>query len=162
MNMNRYSNAIAFALIIGLSAGSLPALAQATPAGPPPEMVKARGPLRGIDLSPEQQARLRQIHQETRTQISGVLTPEQRQQTESRSQRWDSSAPREGMLWPRMGMRNLNLSEAQRDQIKTIMERSRSQVQNLLTPEQRQQYEANIQSMRQRWENRKSQPPMPQ
>lgn len=159
MNMNRYGNALAFALMIGLSAGSFPALAQTAPPGPPPEMIKARGPLRGIDLSPDQQASLRQIHQETRTQITGVLTPEQRQQMEARGQRWDSSAPREGMLWPRMGLRNLNLSEAQRDQIKTIMERSRSQVQSLLTPEQRQQYEANVQAMRQRWENRKAQPP---
>lgn len=160
--MRTYINAAALALIFGLSLSSLPALAQGGALTPAPEVIKTRGPLRGIDLSPEQQASLRQIHQETRTQISGVLTPEQRQQMEARGQRWDSSAPREDMLWHRMGLRNLNLSEAQRDQIKTIMERSRSQVQNLLTPEQRQQYEANVQCMRQRCENRKAQPPMPQ
>jgi len=119
----------------------LPALAQWEPV----QKVNRRSLLADLNLTLEQRQRIQQIRQHARAQIQAVLTPEQRQQlsqwrTQNREQR-------------RTIMKNLNLTEAQKVQIRQIHAHTRQQIQAILTPEQRQKIEAR----RQQWQQQRDQ-----
>jgi len=78
---------------------------------------------------------------ERRREEFANLTPEQRQQLrlERREQRGGPGGPGRGSRWAPFA--DLNLTDSQRQQIRTIMENARMQSEAVLTPEQRQQLE---------------------
>lgn len=75
---------------------------------------------------------MRALRQKTKEQIMAVLTPSQRSQL--------ASALQSGQSF-RQAMRSLNLTDAQKQQIRAIRESSRQQRLAILTPEQRAQLE---------------------
>jgi Spy/CpxP family protein refolding chaperone len=80
-----------------------------------------------LNLTSEQEAQLRALQEETRSQMDAVLTPEQRAMLET---------AREQRQRPR-----LNLTTEQREQMQAIREASQAAHDAILTPEQRQQIE---------------------
>ena len=124
------------------------------------------GPLERLNLTDAQRQQLQAIRENSRRQIEAVLTAEQRQQLatrraemerrreefanlmpeqrqqlrrERREQRGGPSGPGRGSRWAPFA--DLNLTDSQRQQIRTIMENARMQSEAVLTPEQRQQLE---------------------
>lgn len=88
-----------------------------------------------LNLTEEQQAQAEQIHADTKTQIRALLTPEQLEV-------WDAFLtdldPDQGIdRAARRALRTqMNLTAAQKDQIRAIRADSREQFQAILTPEQ--------------------------
>lgn len=141
--MSLFAGVVAFSTVFA----PLTINAQPTPplAGQRAGTVKGMGKMAGIELTAEQQAQMEQIRNETRTQIEGVLTPEQRQQWQAATQ---NGQRRRG------AMAALNLSETQRTQIRQIMQSSKERATAVLTPEQRQQIEQRMQQWRQQRQQR--------
>ncbi|MEN9218540.1 MAG: hypothetical protein Q6J33_05990 [Gloeomargarita sp. DG_2_bins_126] len=99
-----------------------------------------------LNLTPEQQQRIQQIRQNARAQMQQVLTPEQRQQLSQ----LQGQPPEQR----RLSLKNLNLTDAQKAQMRQIRANTRQQIEAILTSEQRQQLEAR----RQQWQQRRGQP----
>ncbi|APB32691.1 hypothetical protein GlitD10_0380 [Gloeomargarita lithophora Alchichica-D10] len=106
------------------------------------QQTNRKGPLADLNLTPEQQQRMQQIRQNARTQMQQVLTPEQRQQLSQ----LQGQTPEQR----RTSVKNLNLTDSQKAQMKQIRTSTRQQIETILTPEQRQQLEARRQQSRQR------------
>jgi periplasmic protein CpxP/Spy len=85
-----------------------------------------------LNLTQEQRTQIQAIKQETRSQIEGILTPEQRQQAQTA---WNNN----GGDKPKNGLRNLNLSDEQRTQVREIMRSSKEKMEGVLTDEQKEQ-----------------------
>jgi Spy/CpxP family protein refolding chaperone len=81
-----------------------------------------------LNLSADQQTRMKAIRETTRTQIDGVLTDAQRTQLQSQKGQGRGK-----------GWKSLNLSDDQKARIKTIMEASRRDREAVLTPAQLEQ-----------------------
>jgi protein CpxP len=120
----------------GLAAAALiatPAMIHLTQAQAfPPQAVEA------LDLTPEQQAELETLWDNTRSQVEAVLTPQQQSQLQTSL---ETGTPH------RQAFRELDLSDEQRQAVREIMADSRETGQAILTPEQQQQ-------LRQRMANR--------
>ncbi|MEN9234290.1 MAG: hypothetical protein Q6J74_09380, partial [Gloeomargarita sp. DG02_1_bins_92] len=91
-----------------------------------------------LNLTPEQQQRIQQIRQNARAQMQQVLTPEQRQQLSQ----LQGQPPEQR----RLSLKNLNLTDAQKAQMRQIRANTRQQIEAILTSEQRQQLEARRQA----------------
>ena len=85
-----------------------------------------------LNLTSEQEAQLRALQEETRSQMDAILTPEQREMLET---------AREQRQRPR-----LNLTTEQRQQMQDIREASQAAHDAILTPEQRQQIDEHRQN----------------
>ncbi|MBW4513478.1 MAG: P pilus assembly/Cpx signaling pathway, periplasmic inhibitor/zinc-resistance associated protein [Scytonematopsis contorta HA4267-MV1] len=85
-----------------------------------------------LNLTQEQRTQIEAIKRETRSQIEGILTPEQRQQAQTA---WNNN----GGDKPKNGLRNLNLSDEQRTQVREIMRSSKEKMEAVLTDEQKEQ-----------------------
>ncbi len=109
----------------------------------------ARG-MQRLNLTDTQKAQMQAIKTNTRSQIEGILTAEQRATLQAAK-----NAP-QGQRGQR-GWANLNLTEQQRTQMRQIQQASQQQMQAVLTPEQRQQMEEMRQNMRSRGQQRNSQ-----
>jgi Spy/CpxP family protein refolding chaperone len=84
-----------------------------------------------LDLTAEQKTKMQQLQASTRTQIEGVLTPEQRQKFQQiYNQRQANKSDRQA----------LNLTTGQRTQLQAIRQANRTQFQALLTPAQQAQF----------------------
>jgi len=103
----------------------------------------------GINLSDAQKTQMREIAKETHDQIQAVLTAEQKEKLKTLMQN------RQGQN--RQGRQNvmaqLNLSEAQKTKIKEIMQAQKARMDNVFTPEQKQQ----MQQMRAQWQQKHQQ-----
>ncbi len=132
------------ALALALSyAPMLPVVAQ-TPSAPTGQYQKHRI---NLNLTDDQKAQLKQIHESTRSQIDAVLTSEQKAQLASaKGQRQQGQKPRK--VWA-----SLNLTAEQKAKIRAIREDAKQKSDAVLTSEQRQQ----LQQQRQQWQqNRRS------
>ncbi len=107
-----------------------------------------QGILANLNLTSDQQARMRELQKDTRKQIEAVLTPTQREQYRTALQNRmrgmrDSNTNLNSSSMPRGGQQNmltsLNLSQSQKSQIAQIMQSSRRQMDNILTDSQRAQ-----------------------
>jgi Spy/CpxP family protein refolding chaperone len=127
---------------IALSIGSaLPAFAQSTtPTAPTPSYRKG-GRLDFLNLTPDQQARIQQIRQNTRTQIENILTAEQKAQLQRERENRGTSPAEGGQKKRGWGFESLNLTAQQRTQIDALKQSSKAQIEAVLTPQQRQQLE---------------------
>ncbi len=167
--------------VVGLTlsvATALPAFAQSTSpsAAPSPTAPNQRRPMHNfLNLTPEQQAQLKQIRESTRSQIDAVLTPEQKAQLQQMHANRQMKPGRgngqaNGQGWgdrpnggkPGLGINHdadfqrgpfaaLNLTADQRTRIQAIMQSSKQQMDAVLTPEQK----AKLQQMRQQWQQRR-------
>jgi periplasmic protein CpxP/Spy len=118
-----------------------PLLAQAT--------IQARqGQFVNLNLTQEQTEQLRKIHEETRQKIEALLTPQQREQykttLENRRNPMRNGYGIPNSVLPSPGKRQnilttLNLSKQQKNQIRQIVESSRTRLNTILTNEQRKQ-----------------------
>jgi len=84
-----------------------------------------------LNLTSDQKAKLKTIRENTRQQIEGVLTSEQRAKLQA-----DRGQP--GMKRGQ-DLKSLNLTDDQKARIKAIRQASRTQMDSVLTPEQRNQ-----------------------
>lgn len=117
--------------VMALAIATTPAFAQGKP--------DLRGwvfpALKGITLTEQQKEQLNQIIDKTLLEGKSVLTQEQRQQVRTYLQEGEKL---------REILPKLNLSRKQRKQLREEMKLARTQVSQLLTPEQKQQFQKNI------------------
>jgi protein CpxP len=78
-----------------------------------------------LNLTDAQKTQIKQIHESARTQINGILTPDQ--QTKIQQAKQQHTRPQ------------LNLTDDQKAKIRAIKQNSQSQIKALLTPAQQQQ-----------------------
>ncbi|NJL38988.1 MAG: hypothetical protein HC899_21260 [Leptolyngbyaceae cyanobacterium SM1_4_3] len=93
--------------------------------------------LEGIELTEQQQTQLDDLRQQTRTQVEGILTEQQREQ-------FISTLTEEQNL--RSAIAALDLTDQQKEQLRPVFQSVRTQIGEILTPEQRQQLRDNIRS----------------
>jgi Spy/CpxP family protein refolding chaperone len=92
------------------------------------QSVHGEGKFAKLNLTDEQKAQMKKIHESTRQQMDKVFTPEQKVQWEAA--RKDHQKP------------NLNLSQEQKEQIKAIRKDAKAQIEAILTPAQQKEFEA--------------------
>ncbi|MBN3926600.1 P pilus assembly/Cpx signaling pathway, periplasmic inhibitor/zinc-resistance associated protein [Nostoc sp. NMS4] len=117
---------------------------------------KERGPWKDLGLTDTQNAQIETIRRDSRTKFEAVLTPEQKAKLEAAKQarraEWQARKAQgqtgEGQRQPgehhgrkKGDFGDLNLSEAQKTQMRQIRESEKQQIQAVLTPEQRQKLE---------------------
>ncbi|QFS49073.1 cpxP, periplasmic protein CpxP/Spy [Nostoc sphaeroides CCNUC1] len=138
------------ALALTLSATSFAVNAQT--ASPSPVLLaqtpqKERGPWKELGLTDAQKTQIQAIKRDSRTKMEAVFTPEQKAKLEAakqarQAQRQAGQAQRQpGQRQGKRGYADLNLSEAQKTQLRQIRESEKQQIQVVLTPEQRQKIE---------------------
>ncbi|MBC1239965.1 Spy/CpxP family protein refolding chaperone [Nostoc sp. 2RC] len=159
---------IAGAIALSLSATSFAVVAQT--ASPSPLQLaqtpqKPKGPWAELGLTDAQKSQIQTIRRDSRAKIEAVFTPEQKAKLEAAKQARQAQrqAGQQGQRQPgqrRGGWKNfaeLNLTEAQKTQIRQIRESEKQQVQAVLTPEQRQKLEQIQQNFKQRRQQRSTQ-----
>lgn len=100
--------------------------------------------LAGLNLTQAQQDEIAKIRKESKAQIKGVITPEQRAKLKAaRQNNQDRRAARTAM----------NLSDAQKAKLKEIKQSSKARIRAVLNEQQRQQFDQN---MRQKSQQRNS------
>ncbi|NJR40534.1 MAG: hypothetical protein HC781_19000 [Leptolyngbyaceae cyanobacterium CSU_1_4] len=105
----------------------MPALTQAQETANPLPKFPA---LEQLNLTPDQEAKLTQIRQNTRTQLENLLTAEQQETFKDKMS--------QGATF-REAIAAMNPSEEQRTQIRNTLRSARQSASEILTPEQRQQ-----------------------
>lgn len=124
--------------------------------------VGKRGLWQQLGLSAEQQSQIDAIKRETRTQMEAVLTQEQKNQIQAQLQARQAQrgqrqpGQRQAGQRPKKGFGALNLTDAQKTQMKQIMQSSQQRIQAVLTTEQRAKLQELRQNQRARWQQRRS------
>ncbi|MEH1791128.1 MULTISPECIES: Spy/CpxP family protein refolding chaperone [unclassified Nostoc] len=148
---------VAGAIALTLTATSFAVDAQT--ASPSPLLLaqtpqKERGPWKDLNLTDAQKTQIQTIRRDSRTKFEAVLTPEQKAKLEAAKQahqaerqaRKAQGQTGQGQPGQHHGRKkgnfaDLNLSEAQKTQMRQIRESEKQQIQAVLTPEQRQKIE---------------------
>jgi periplasmic protein CpxP/Spy len=97
----------------------------------------------GLNLTTTQKAQMKVIRDRTRTQIETILTPEQKAQAAATKQARSAGGARQEGVRKEGGRKgggmykSLNLTEAQKAQIRTIRDAARKEMALVLTPEQK-------------------------
>ena len=141
---------VAGAIAFTLTATSFAVNAQT--ASPSPVLLaqtpqKERGPWKELGLTDAQKTQIQTIKRDSRTKMEAVLTPEQKAKLQAAKQaRQAERQAGQGQRQPgerrgKGGYADLNLSEAQKTQMRQIRESEKQQIQGVLTPEQRQKLE---------------------
>ncbi|TBR59139.1 P pilus assembly/Cpx signaling pathway, periplasmic inhibitor/zinc-resistance associated protein [Westiellopsis prolifica IICB1] len=126
-------------LIVGavaLSLNTVPFAVQAQTTSSPfvvAQVPQGKGPFQNLGLTETQKAQIAEIRQNTKAKMDAVLTPQQREQLANAKK--DRQANRQDR---RNLKASLNLTEDQKAQMRQIMESQKSQIDAVLTPEQRQ------------------------
>ncbi|MBN3883355.1 MAG: P pilus assembly/Cpx signaling pathway, periplasmic inhibitor/zinc-resistance associated protein [Nostoc sp. JL34] len=117
---------------------------------------KERGPWKELNLTDAQKSQIQAIRRDSRTKFDAVLTPEQKAKLEAAKQaRQAERQARKAQGQTGQGQRqpgqhhggrkgnfaDLNLTEAQKTQMRQIRESEKQQIQAVFTPEQRQKLE---------------------
>ncbi|MEH1772349.1 Spy/CpxP family protein refolding chaperone [Nostoc sp.] len=150
---------VAGAIALTLTATSFAVHAQT--ASPSPVLLaqtpqKERGPWKELNLTDAQKSQIQAIRRDSRTKFEAVLTPEQKAKLEAAKQaRQAERQARKAQGQTGQGQRqpgqhhggrkgnfaDLNLTEAQKTQMRQIRESEKQQIQAVFTPEQRQKLE---------------------
>ena len=141
---------VAGAIALTLTATSFAVNAQT--ASPSPVLLaqtpqKERGPWKELGLTDAQKTQIQAIKRDSRTKMEAVFTPEQKTKLEAakqarQAQRQAGQGQRQpGQRQGKRGYADLNLSEAQKTQIRQIRVSEKQEIQAVLTPEQRQKLE---------------------
>lgn len=97
---------------------------------------RGRGKLdQALNLTAEQRTKMQTIRESTRQQIEGILTAEQKAQLQAAKQNRQGRGDRGNKF------DSLNLTDAQKQQIEQIRNSAKTQMDAILTPEQRQKLE---------------------
>jgi Spy/CpxP family protein refolding chaperone len=149
----KLKNLSLIAAAIALSLTAVPFAVNAQQISQTPTQVKParNGPFERLGLSEEQKTQIQEIRRNTKAQMEGILTPEQKQQLEAAKQARQGQ-PRQQTSQgqrPKRGFASLNLTEEQKTKMREIRESEKNQIQAILTPEQQQQ-------LKQFQENRRS------
>lgn len=117
---------------------------------------RGQGKLGKLNLTKDQLAQMRQIHQQTRQEIENVLDRKQREQYKAamenrqRGMRSRGVGAQNGSMRQQGGQQNilseLNLTSDQQTRIQEIMRSSRSRINAVLTDEQRREIQQNMRS----------------
>jgi Spy/CpxP family protein refolding chaperone len=123
-----------------------------------------KGPWQSLGLTDAQKAQIQQIQRDSHTQIEAVFTPEQKAKIKAamearRAQRQASERPQRGQGERKNFFADLNLSQAQKDQIRQIRESSKKQMEAVLTPEQQAKLKQFYENARQRYQQRQQSNP---
>ncbi|MBH8555113.1 P pilus assembly/Cpx signaling pathway, periplasmic inhibitor/zinc-resistance associated protein [Nostocaceae cyanobacterium CENA357] len=111
---------------------------------------KERGFWQSLELTDTQKAQMQSIRNDTRAKMEAILTPEQKAKlAAAKAQRQAGQGQRS-----RKGWGELNLTEAQKTQMRQIKESSKQQMQAILTPEQQAKLKELQENMRQRRQQR--------
>lgn len=125
-----------------------PLLAQAT-------TQPGQGRWANLNLTPEQQTRLRQLHEQTRKKIEAVFTPQQLQQYRTalqnrrsgmRTANGDVNSSSAQQTGRQNILATLNLTQEQKTKIQQLLRDSRNQRNTILTDAQRSQLQQNWQA----------------
>ncbi|MEA5624602.1 P pilus assembly/Cpx signaling pathway, periplasmic inhibitor/zinc-resistance associated protein [Nostoc sp. UHCC 0251] len=150
---------VAGAIALTLTATSFAVNAQT--ASPSPLLLaqtpqKGRGAWKELGLTDAQKSQIQAIRRDSRTKMEAVFTPEQKAKLEAAKQarqaQRQAGQRQAGKRPGKGGYGDLNLTEAQKTQIRQIRESEKQQIQAVFTPEQRQkieQYRQNAPSRRQ-------------
>ena len=143
---------------------------QNSPSTQPGQEMREKGPFHRLNLTADQKAQIKKIHDDTRTKMEAVLTPEQKTKlqaamAERKAQYQERKAQGQqgqGQRHEGRGKRgdifdSLKLTQAQKDQIKQIKESSKQQMQAVLTSEQQTQMKKFREDMRSRRQQNKPQ-----
>ncbi|WP_251960421.1 Spy/CpxP family protein refolding chaperone [Nostoc commune] len=141
---------VAGAISLTLSATSFAVHAQT--ASPSPVLLaqtpqRQKGPWKDLNLTDAQKTQIQTIRRDSRTKFEAVLTPEQKAKLEAakqarQAQRQAGQGQRQpGQRRGKGGFADLNLTEAQKTQMRQIRESEKQQIQAVFTPEQRQKLE---------------------
>ncbi len=143
------------AIALSLSCISMvPALAQVNDSVAPVQLQRG---MNKLNLTDAQKAQLKQLREETKAQIQQILTPDQRAKMQSfQSNRQPGQQPGNGKKWGGH-WKELNLTDAQKQQIRQIRENAKQKMQAILTPEQRAMLQQNRQERQQKWQQRRQQ-----
>lgn len=148
-------------LVLGAVAAPFAVKAQANPSAKPLMAQAQQGQRQGkegkwakLNLTDAQKQQMSQIKKETHDKIQAILTQEQRAQMETMKQnRQAQNGQGQARQGRRGGMASLNLTDDQKASIKAIMQEQKSRMEQVLTPEQRQQME----QMRSQWQQQRQQ-----
>ena len=147
------------AIALGLgTAPMLTSIAQAQDAGAPTQTRPMKGRmLQDLNLTADQQARIQQIHEETRAAMDQILTPTQRQQLQEAKAQAQANP---GQWKQRRGMKQaLNLTEEQKTRMRELRQAAKERVSAVLTDEQRQQLQEKKQMRQQRRQQQQNNQP---
>jgi periplasmic protein CpxP/Spy len=123
--------------------------------------VGKKGFMQQLNLTPQQQSQIDAIKRETRAQMEAVLTPAQKAEIEAlKAQRQSGQRPAAGQRQAGQrgqgGFARINLSDAQKTQMRQIMETSQQRIQAVLTPEQQAKLQELRENARSRWQQRRN------
>ncbi len=145
---------------LALTVIATPFAVQAQTGSPSPQPHKEwhkNGPYKSLNLTPDQKAQIKTIHESTRSQIQAVLTPAQQAQLKAERAKHKAEhqqGQHQGGERKKGGMfGSLNLSADQKAQIKQIRESEKQQVQAVLTPDQ----QAKMKKIREEWRSKHQQ-----
>lgn len=150
---------LAGAIALGAVATPFVVNAQANPSAQPllaqaQQGRQRQGKWAKLNLTDAQKQQMRQIGEETRTQLQGVLTADQKAKLEAAKQNRQGQN-RQGQNrqnW-RQVMQSLNLTDEQKAKMKEIRQQQKSRMEAILTDQQKQQ----LQQMRQEWTQKRQQ-----
>lgn len=164
--MKKFALLLPGVVALGLSLAPLmPALAQSATTTPMSQQ-QHRVRKNPLNLTDDQKAQIKKLHEETRAKIEGVLTADQKAQLEAwkqqrkaewqaRKQAGQSQQPggqpgQQGQRGHRAQgwMKALNLTDDQKAQIRAIKQAERKQMESILTPDQLAQLKARQQQWR--------------
>jgi periplasmic protein CpxP/Spy len=156
------------ALVAGLALIGAPSLTMMASAhaggglmdGPPIEKLAKK-----FNLSDSQKTQLQSLRDRTQARVKSILTPEQQSKLETAKAEWEKrraageKPQRSGKMRGERGQRrgpgelmaSLNLTDTQKSQLKIIREESKTEMEAILKPEQRQQMQQMRQKMMQRF-----------
>ncbi|MEH2067177.1 MAG: P pilus assembly/Cpx signaling pathway, periplasmic inhibitor/zinc-resistance associated protein [Nostoc sp.] len=151
---------IAGAIALSLTTTSFAVVAQT--ASPSPLLLaqtpqKPKGPWAELGLTDTQKSQIQSIRRDSRAKYEAVLTPEQKAKLEAAKQARQAERQAGQRRGGRKNFADLNLTEAQKTQMRQIRESEKQQIQAVLTPEQRQKLEQFQQNFKQRRQQRNSQ-----
>jgi protein CpxP len=136
---------LAAAFALSLTATPFVAQAQQTsPSGQPGKEFAQKGAWQKLGLTDAQKTRLKEIRSNTRAEMDKVLTTEQKEQLkaamQARKEQRSQGQGGEGRgQWKKNGGANLNLTADQKARMREIKELSKRQIDEVLTPAQREQ-----------------------
>ena len=161
--MKKFALLLPGVVALGLSLAPLmPALAQSATTTPTSQQ-QHRVRKNPLNLTDDQKAQIKKLHEETRAKIEGVLTADQKAQLEAwkqqRKAEWQArkqagqsqqpgGQPGQRLHKAQNWMKALNLSDDQKAQIRAIRQDERKQMESILTPDQLAQLKARQQQWR--------------
>ncbi len=108
------------------------------------QTTQKRNSLQRLNLTSEQQAKIRDIRRDTYSKIESILTPEQKTKFQAavKQRETEYSNPSGSKRGRGLNvLRSLGLTDEQKNQIREIRASSRQQMQAVLTPEQKAQWQ---------------------